>query len=69
MALSEAQKHLIHGLMLFGVEKDAIVGIVSAVKTPEHLDAMIEWMCENLEASVPEILRKTAELTNRPNNQ
>lgn len=35
MALSPAQKHLIVGLRFFGVEKDAIAGIVSALPKPE----------------------------------
>ena len=34
MALSEAQKHLIVGLKLFGVDKDAIAGIISVLQTP-----------------------------------
>lgn len=62
MELSQAQKHLIVGLRIFGVEKDAIVGIVSALPKPEQLDAMMEWMCEHEGASTPEILKKVAEL-------
>jgi len=62
MALTEAQKHLIRGLNIFGVEKDAIVGIVSALNTPEMQDKMMEWMCEHKGATTAETLRKTAEL-------
>ena len=62
MALTEAQKHLICGLNIFGVEKDAIAGIVSALKTPAMQDEMMEWMCKHKGATVSEILRKTAEL-------
>ena len=62
MQLTEAQKHLIRGLLIFGVEKDAIVGIVSILKEPEQQDAMMEWMSEHEGATTSEILRKTAEL-------
>ena len=34
MELTMAQEHLIAGLHIFGVETDAIVGIVSVLKTP-----------------------------------
>ena len=64
MALTEAQKHLIVGLRIFGVEKDAIVGIVSALPRPEQLDEMMEWMCEHEGASTSAILRKVAEIVN-----
>ena len=64
MALTQAQKHLIAGLRLFGVEKDAIVGIVSALPQPEQLDAMMEWMSEHEGTTTAQILRKTAELVN-----
>ena len=64
MALTEAQKHLIVGLRIFGVERDAIIGIVSALQKPEQQDAMMEWMCEHEGATTSEILRKTAELVN-----
>ena len=62
MALTQAQKHLIAGLKLFGVEKDAIVGIVSTLKKPAQQDAMMEWMCEHEGATTADILKKTAEL-------
>lgn len=64
MALSMAQKHLIAGLRLFGVEKDAIVGIVSALPNPEQQDKMMEWMCEHEGASTAEILKQVALLAN-----
>lgn len=55
MELTMAQEHLIAGLHIFGVETDAIVGIVSVLKTPEQQDAMMEWMCEHRGATTPEI--------------
>lgn len=36
MALTKLQKHLIVGLRIFGVENDAIVGIVSAMESEEQ---------------------------------
>ena len=62
MSLTPAQKHLITGLILFGIEKDAILGIVSALPEPEQQDAMMEWMCDHWGASTAEVLKKTSEL-------
>ena len=62
MALSELQKYLIVGLRIFGVEKDAILGIISAAETDDQLCEMMEWMCEHEGASTAEILKKTVEL-------
>ena len=62
MGLTMAQKHLIAGLRLFGVERDAIVGIVSMLETPEQQDEMMEWMSTNVGADTAQILRKAAEL-------
>lgn len=62
MALSNFQKHLITGLLLFGVERDAIVGIVSAMETEEQQCRLMEWMCEHEGATTAQILKKTAEL-------
>ena len=65
MELTTAQKHLIDGLIIFGVEEDAIVGIVSALEKPEQQDELMEWMCEHEGAKTPEILRKTAEIVGK----
>lgn len=62
MGLSMAQKHLITGLRIFGVEKDAIVGIVSMLPNPAQLDAMMEWMCQNEGAKATEVMKKATEL-------
>ena len=64
MELTEAQKHLINGLLLFGVEKDAIVGIASALTKPEQQDEMMEWMCNHRGATTPEILKEVANIIN-----
>ena len=65
MALTDAQKHLIIGLRIFGVEKDAIYGIVEAL--PEHAqqDALMEWMCDHREATTSDILKQVAEIVNQ----
>lgn len=55
MALTPIQKHLITGLLIFGVEKDAIVGIVSALETEEQQCRMMEWMSEHEGASTSDI--------------
>lgn len=71
MELSQAQKHLIDGLHLFGVERDAIVGIAMVLNTPEMLDEMMEWMAQHIEAGThldlktEDFLRKTAEIANQ----
>ena len=66
MALTKAQKHLIAGLNIFGVEKDAIVGIVLTLERPEQQDALMEWMCQHRGATTAEILRQTALLAKQP---
>lgn len=65
MALTNAQKHLIDGLRIFGVEMDAIIGIVCALEKPEQQRAMMEWMCDHEGATTAEILKKTAEIVNK----
>ena len=56
MALSNLQKHLVDGLHIFGVEKDAILGIVSAMETEEQQCRLMEWMSEHENASTSDIL-------------
>ena len=63
MELTETQKLLIRCLLLFGVEKDAIVGMISALETPEQVDGMMEWLDEHRTATTSDILKKTVELT------
>ncbi len=65
MGLSPLQKHLIVGLRIFNVEMDAIIGIVSALDTPEKQKRMMEWMSEHEGATTAEILKKTAEIVNK----
>ena len=62
MALTEAQKYLIIGLRILGVEKDAIHGILSALPQKRQQDDLMEWMCDHREATTPEILKKVAEI-------
>ena len=65
MELTNAQKHLICGLLIFGVEKDAIFGIVSALPKPEQQDDLMEWMCNHREATTSQILKEVANIVNR----
>ena len=72
MELSPAQKHLIRGLMILGVEKDAIAGIVAGLPEPEQLDEMMEWMCDHWGASTSQILKQVAAIrrnTMNPNEE
>lgn len=62
MQLTEAQKHLIRGLLIFSVEKDAIIGIVSILRTEQQQCTMMERMSEHEGAMTSGILRKTADL-------
>ena len=62
MELSPAQKHLIKWLRYYGIEKDAIVGIVASLEKPEQLDKMMEWMSEHRELTTQEALRKLVEI-------
>ena len=63
--LTEAQKYMIIGLSLLGVEKDAIVGIVSALPNPEQQDDLMEWMCDHREATTAQILKQVANIANQ----
>ena len=65
MELTNIQKHLIIGLQIFNVEEDAIVGIVSAMKTDEQQCALMEWMAEHEGATTSEILKIVADLCRR----
>lgn len=62
MALTNIQKYLIAGLRIFNVEKDAIVGIVSALETEEQQCRLMEWMAEHEGATTSQILRETVEI-------
>lgn len=64
MELTNIQKHLINGLMIFGVEEVAIVGIVSALNEEEQQCRLMEWMSENQKATQEDIFEKVAEICN-----
>lgn len=61
-ALTKAQKHLIAGLILFGVEEEAILGIMMGLDTPKLQDSMMEYLDENRNATTSDILKKMVEL-------
>ena len=49
MELTEVAKHLITGLHLFGVERDAIVGIPLILEKEEQQIELMEWMANHRE--------------------
>ena len=62
MSLTPAQKHLIHGLKLFGVAKDDMIGIMLALDTPEKRDKMMLWMMDNPKATTSDLLGITMDI-------
>ena len=65
----ETPKLLVRGLMIFGVEKDAIVGISAALQTEEQQYKLMDWMVENRGATVSDILEKTVEILDEYNSE
>ena len=62
MALTPAQKHLIHGLKMFGMAEDETVGIMLALDTPEKRDKLMVWMAQHREATPSDIIGKTIDI-------
>ena len=62
MGLTNIQKHLIVGLRIFNVQKDAIVGILCCMDTEERQCRLMEWMSEHEGASTPQILKQVVEI-------
>ena len=56
MALTQTEKHLINGLKVFEVEKEAILGIVAALRTEKQQWAMINYLVNNRQATQSDIL-------------
>ena len=61
--LTRAQKHLLHGLKLFGLTIDEAVGVMLALETPEQEDKLMFWMAENKTATPSDIIGKTMDIT------
>ena len=62
MALTNAQKYLIIGLKILGVEKDAIYGIVSSLPKKKQQDELMEWMCAHRYATTEQILKEVVRI-------
>ena len=62
MELTEDQKLLIHGLKLFGVETDEMLGIMLALKTLEQQNELMLWMSDHQKATPSEIVGKTMDM-------
>ena len=62
MALTEVQKTLIQGLVEYGVEKEAIPGIILSLKTEEKQWEMIDYLLDNRQATQTDILMKLVEI-------
>ena len=56
MALTEIQKALLQGLKEYGVEEEAIIGIMVGLKAPEHTEAMLDYLVDNPKATLSDIL-------------
>ncbi len=63
MALTETDKDLINGLVMFGVEEKAIIGILSGLKTQDMREQMIDYLLNNREATQSDILLQLVEIT------
>ena len=67
MEKTESLKLLIRGLRIFGVEKDAIVGIASGLQTEEEQYELMDWMAEHRGATQEDILEKFVEILESQN--
>ena len=64
MAITEAQKDLAEGLLIFGVEEEAVPYLVAMLKEPQHTEEMIDFLLDNTEATREDILLKVVQIRN-----
>lgn len=64
MAITEAQKDLAEGLLIFGVEEEAVPYLVAGLKEPQHTEEMIDFLLDNPEATREDILLKVVQIRN-----
>lgn len=69
MELTRAQKHLLHGLKLFGLTIDEAIGVMLAFETPEQEDKLMFWMAENKTATPSDIIGKTMDIVHMRKNR
>ena len=62
MELTPAQKHLIRGLKVMGVQEDDMVGIMLLMDTPKKRDTLMCWMAENQTATPSDIIGKSMDI-------
>lgn len=66
MELTQTEKDLIDGLILFGVEKDEAIGILLFLRHEYLQSLLIDYMVENQDATPQDILTKVRELLKLP---
>ena len=57
-SLTQTELDLIRGLMIFGVEREAIIGIMIALKDEDSQWQMIDFMVEHQQATQEDILEE-----------
>lgn len=62
MELTEAEKLLIHGLKLYGVELEDALGIMLLLNTEQMQDEMMLWMTENRQATTSNLIGKAMDI-------
>jgi len=62
MELTSKQRLLLNGLDLFGVDKDAMVLILTALQEDTQMDELMTYMTHNPKATEEDLLEKTAEI-------
>ncbi len=62
MELTPAQKHLIRGLKVMGVQENDVIGIMLLMDTPKKRDDLMRWMAENRTATPSDIIGKAMDI-------
>lgn len=57
MALTETEKLLLDGLMVFGLDKEDILIVMALLETEEQQDQMIEFLVNHRSATQQDILK------------
>ena len=65
MELTYTQELLMNGLDLFGVEKDAIVLILTALQKEKQMEELMQYMVNNRTATQEQILLKMVEISEK----
>ena len=65
MELTSTQKLLMNGLELFGVEKEAMIGILISLQKEEEMRELMNYMAENQQANQEDILEQMVRIKNQ----